>query len=841
MVEDAETWVGQAKLSEPAARSLDKLTKIEGCSLFETYVAITSTLVGRLAGREEVAIVVPCGGTVQKRDALGKSRAHRVVTIPVSGRPEYRVLLRRVRSQWREAIACEAGAGEDALWPADTWSLDTSHVLFAIVDCKTLDWIVDAPGQGVRLFCGSGVIPLMSLFVEDANRPRVICASASAAFGPDRVVEVARQFAHLAAQVAADPATEIDRYSLVTASAAAVLPDPTAPLDASWLGSVHERFCDHARRAPERLAVVDAIGAVTYGELDDHTSAVAISLLGNGVGAGDVVAVYGYRDAGLVSAVLGILKAGAGFLILDPQYPVDRLAAYVAIAQPKAWIHLAAAGSPGDAFVQAIQSIPCHTIARSDVSARRVTHGRPHRSNIAVHADTTACISFTSGSTGTPKAVVGRHGSLTHFIPWQQQRFELRESDRFGMLSGLAHDPLQRDMFTPLQLGATICIPSAKEYSEPGSLVEWIRQSQVTVLHMTPGMARIVAGQSSTRLPSLRLAFIVGDVLSRADVKRLRRVAPHIVCVNFYGTTETQRAVAHFVVPPEDVDSQDDCAGQLAALPLGAGIPDVQLLVLMPRAGLAGIGEVGEIVFRSPHLAKGYLADEKLTQERFVANPITKDRADRVYRTGDLGRYRADGLVEFVGRADAQVKIRGYRVELGEIEAALRNHDAVTDAVVVADVDPATGVRELAGYVASTGRRATSTELRLFLAARLPDYMVPASIAVIERFPMTPNGKVDRQALRAGSAPREVVSHTPRNATEEMLAAIWQDVLGTAGFGIHDNLFVLGGHSLSAIQIIARVRARMGVELTVVDVFVAPTVAALAEIVGADVATRSEP
>jgi len=250
------------------------------------------------------------------------------------------------------------------------------------------------------------------------------------------------------------------------------------------------------------------------------------------------------------------------------------------------------------------------------------------------------------------------------------------------LLSGLSHDPLQRDVFTPLWVGGTICIPDPDRMGQPAWLGEWMEREQVNVCHLTPAMGRLITDTSPAglRLPALRWAFFVGEALTWGDEARLRRLAPNVRCVNFYGSTETQRAVAYYVLPARDSAVPED----LGVLPLGQGMPDVQLLVLNRAGLLAGIGERGEIHVRSPHLARGYIGRPELTVERFLRNPFGGGATDRMYRTGDLGRYLPDGNVEFLGRADDQVQIRGFRVEPAEVQQVLVRHSAVRQAVVMA-------------------------------------------------------------------------------------------------------------------------------------------------------------
>ncbi|MCP4661257.1 MAG: amino acid adenylation domain-containing protein, partial [bacterium] len=392
-----------------------------------------------------------------------------------------------------------------------------------------------------------------------------------------------------------------------------------------------------------------------------------------------------------------------------------RLGAYLRLGRPRGWLEVAGAEPPPSEVLARVDELaPC----RLCLPPRRVAAARdllgdhaPDPPGVSVGADDLAYVAFTSGSTGEPKGILGRRGSLTHFLPWLAARFGFDGEDRHSLLSALSHDPLHRDVFMPLWYGATVCIPDPERIGTPGYLARWVGENRLTVLNAAPAMLQLVCQRPPDGKPvlsSLRWAFVIGDVLTRGDVEALYALAPAVRCVNYYGSTETQRAVSYFVVerePPADGRGR-------AVVPVGRGIQDVQLLILNPAGGLAGVGELGEIHFRSHHLARGYLGDEALTRERFLTNPFTGVAGDRLYRTGDLGRYRPDGTVEFLGRVDHQVKIRGFRVELGEIEALVGAHPAVREcAIGVRDSGPG-GDRRLVAWVTSTAERPDPRPLR---------------------------------------------------------------------------------------------------------------------------------
>jgi len=510
------------------------------------------------------------------------------------------------------------------------------------------------------------------------------------------------------------------------------------------------------------------------------------------------------------------------------------------MAQPRGWLALEAAGFPPAAVTDAL--VACDCAVRIALPPRAPWPGPVEDGTLEepqIGADDLAYVAFTSGSTGKPKGILGRHGPLTHFLPWLREVMGFTAEDRFSLLSGLAHDPLHRDVFTPLMVGGVICIPDPDDISSPGRLAAWLRRAEVTVAHLTPAMGQLVAqpppGEEGFTIPSLRLVILVGDVLTQRDVERLEGVSPAVKCINFYGSTETQRSVAWYPVPAGSADGDAERATGKEVLPLGRGIRDVQLVLLNAAGGLAGVGELAEIHVRSPHLARGYLGDPELTGARFLLNPFTGIPGDRLYRTGDLGRYLPDGHAEYAGRADQQVKIRGFRVELGEIEAALRRHPAVREAVVLARDGAPGGGRWLVAYVVPPRRGSAphGSELKGFLRDLLPLYMIPAVFLSLEALPITPNGKLDRRALPAPVDGEAVAGEAPRTPVEDVVAGIWADVLGCERIGSRDDFFALGGHSLLLTRVLSRVTETFGVEVPLRTVFEVPTVEAMARTVAA--------
>ncbi|MGH7794618.1 MAG: amino acid adenylation domain-containing protein [Candidatus Binatia bacterium] len=828
-----------ARVGEGVADALKAFSRLEGASLFMTLLAAFQILLYRYTGQEDIVVGTPIAGRnrVEIEELIGFFINTLVLRTNVSGDCTFRELLGGVREVTLGAYAHQDLPFEkllEELRPErDLSRTPLFQIFFNMVNVGEIS--LKLSGLKAEPLSAANVESKfdMTVYVREQEQGLQFNLVYNAdLFNQDRMAEMLRQYERLLSQIAQNPDQAISSFSLVTPAAMNLLPDPTEPLDMNWVGAVHDRLSDQAKRTPEHPAITDPYDSWTYRELNLRSNQLARSLVESGVERGDVVAIYGHRSASLVWAVLGILKAGAAFLILDPAYPLARSIHYMRLAKPRGFVRLDVLDAVSDELEEFIKENTAYQVTLPRLSGLRFNDPLQSYSTeepgIPVGPDDLAYVSFTSGSTGEAKGVLGRHGSLSHFLPWQAETFGLNASDRFSMLSGLAHDPLQRDIFTPLWVGATLCIPDP-EIIGTSKLAQWMAETQVTFAHLTPALAELLAesAASNRRLPSLRYVFFVGDKLTRRDVARLRRLAPGVTCIASYGTTETQRAVG-FNLISEKTEPRERRHREV--YPLGRGIKDVQLLVLTAGQRLAGIGELGEIYVRSPHLALRYL-DEELTRERFLTNPFTSIPGDRLYKTGDLGRYLPDGDVEFAGRADRQIKIRGFRVEPEEIEAALSRHVSLQKAVVLLKEDR-TGQKQLVAYlVPAVEHPPPAGELRRFLKSRLPHYMIPTAFIYVAALPLTPNGKLDAQALSAPdreSLDQERCFVAAESETERTIARIWQDVLHTSQVRVDDSFFDLGGHSLLAVRVISRLRQALHVEIPLRVFFENPTVANLA-------------
>ncbi|MFI5649474.1 amino acid adenylation domain-containing protein [Kitasatospora sp. NPDC051705] len=634
----------------------------------------------------------------------------------------------------------------------------------------------------------------------------------------DRLLRVLEQVADdprtpLARLGAPEPA-ELDRILQEWSGAA------TAPRQPARRATVQELFAEQAARTPDAVAVTAPGTALRYRELDERANRLAHLIAARGAGPGSLVAVALPRGAELVVAVLAVLKAGAAYLPLEPGHPADRIGYTLGDARPV--LLLTAAGVlpelPEAADVPRVDLDAPETAA--DLAARPAT-----APETAATPDDPAYVIYTSGSTGRPKGVVVPHQNVARLLESTDGWFGFGPGDVWTLFHSIAFDFTVWELWGALLRGGRLVVVPYDVSRSPDAFLDLLAEERVTVLNQTPSAfyQLIRADAERPRPLALRTVVFGGEAL---DVGKLADWyarhpddAPRLV--NMYGITETTVHVSH-----QELDAATAAGGGGSVI--GRGIPDLRVYLLDGALQPVPAGVPGELYISGPGLARGYLNRPDLTAARFVACPF-EPGGTRMYRTGDLGRWRADGTLEYLGRADEQVQLRGFRIELGEIATVLGRHPAVAEAAVVAREDRP-GDQRLVGYVVLRDG-ADPAGLREFTAERLPEYMVPAAVVPLAALPLTANGKLDRRAL---PAPAYATSaRAPRGREEELLCGVFAEVLGLDRVGADDDFFTLGGHSLLATRIVNRVRAGLGAELQVRDLFEAPSPARLAERLGA--------
>ncbi len=593
---------------------------------------------------------------------------------------------------------------------------------------------------------------------------------------------------------------------------------------------LHELFEAQAARTPDAVAVSvesDAeSGALTYGELQRRADRLALHLRRSGVGPEVLVGVAMERSPEAVVAILAVLKASGAYLPLDPDHPADRLAFMLADARAPVLItqeRLRGRLPEGGAVVLSLGADGGVSPREIELPAER---SKPFRRDIATAAvlpDNLAYAIYTSGSTGVPKGVQISHRSIVDHLLWAQRRLPVGPTDSVVLKTALSFDASLWELFLPLANGARIELARPRGELDVGYLARLVTRTGATVLQVVPSMLAVfLEDPAMAACTSLRRVLCGSEALSAPLCERFHQRSGAELH-NLYGPTECSIDAAHWACEPRPAS-----AG--AAVPIGRPIDNAQIHLLDRRFRPVPLGVPGHLHIGGMGVARGYLGRPELTAELFVPDPWG-GAGRRLYATGDLARRRADGAIEFLGRLDHQVKVRGFRIELGEIEACLLTHPAVRQAVVVArrESREAAGLRLVAYVVERNGAEIPAAELRSYLAARLPEPMVPRTFVALPALPLGPNEKVDRARLPQPGDDRSAAAYvSPESANELLIAEVWRQVLGVERIGIHDNFFDLGGHSLLAAEVHGKLRERLQIDLPLLDLFQHPTVHALA-------------
>ncbi|WP_437982702.1 amino acid adenylation domain-containing protein [Sorangium sp. So ce117] len=808
------------------AEALGALARREGTTLFSVLTAAFQALLARHAGTFDISVGTPVTNRsrAELEGVVGCFANTVVLRTALEGDPPFTQLLARVTETVREAQAHQ-DAPFDQVVEAVSPVRDLSHaplcqVMFALQ--PVLRQPLQVPGLGVRLLdldVGGAQFDLSLDIAPDEDGLAGALEYDTDLFDEATIARMADHLLRLFAGAAASPGTRLSELPMLQAEEQRqVLGWRTTGALRRTPRDVHRMFEEHAASAPEATAVVHEERQITYGELDRRANQLARLLRRRGVGPEVRVGICLPRSIGMIAAVLGVLKAGGAYVPLDPNLPRERLAALIAGAGIRVVIAHgdAAAGQP--AGVDVIDLDASFTCVRSEPSAPRDVEAEPA-------PEQAAYILYTSGSTGAPKGVVVPHRAIASFVDVAAGVYEISSRDRVLQFASLSFDASAEEIFPCLARGATLVLRTdAMLESVAGFLAACSAWGVTAAVLPTMYWHRIVAGLAEgVTLPAcLRQIVITGEAAlpERVSAWRASPAAGRVRLLNAYGPTETTvtATVSNLTAAADPRDAW--------AVPIGRPIANTRAYVLDPAGRPVPAGVVGELYLGGQGLARGYWARPDLTAERFVPDPFAEQPGERLYRTGDRARWRADGQLEFAGRVDHQVKLRGFRIEPGEIEARLGEQPGVREAVVIVRQDRPEE-RRLVAYVAA-GTDVAPEALRRALKEQVPDYMVPSAFVVLEELPHTPYGKIDRRALPAPDEPSsEALS--PRTEAEAALAGIWAELLGRPAVGVQENFFELGGDSILALQVVSRARAA-GLSLTPRQIFQHQTIADLAAV-----------
>ncbi|HST22773.1 MAG TPA: amino acid adenylation domain-containing protein [Blastocatellia bacterium] len=583
----------------------------------------------------------------------------------------------------------------------------------------------------------------------------------------------------------------------------------------------HQLFEAQVERTPRAVAIIFEDQKLTYEELNHKADQMALYLKKLGVGPGALAGISMDRSVEMVLAIFGVLKAGGAYVPLDPTYPKDRLAFMAEDARIKVLL-------TQSHILQQFSDLNLNALCLDkdwEKVAANVDNLAPDDELVQeeVSPQDLAYVIYTSGSTGKPKGVMTPHRAVTNMILWMQAAYEMTPADRQMQKTAFSFDASVWEFFWPLSTGATLVI--ARPYAEKDGdyMVKTLQEQNITILQLVPSLLKmLVEQQGFEACQSLKHVFCGGEALPAAVCERFFERLPNSKLTNVYGPTETTMHVTVW-----------ECrkGAKERIMPIGRPVGNTQAYILDGHLQPVPIGIPGELCIGGAQVAHGYLNRPELTAERFITDPYSKRQKGNLYRTGDLTRFRDDGSIEFLGRIDHQVKIRGYRIELGEIESVTRHYEAVSEVIVMAREDTPGDKRLVAYIVAKPDHKLKVGELRNYLLEKLPDYMIPSAFVLLDSLPLLSNGKVHLNDLPAPGFSRLQLDQeyvAPRNDVEVALVKIFSEVLGVEKVGVEDNFFLLGGHSLSATQVIIRLRDALHSDVPLRRMFEKPTVSGLA-------------
>ena len=799
-------------------QALEQIGKQHNGSLFNVIHAALALLIARLTGENDFNIGIPVTGRTipGTENMLGMFLNNLPIRHVIDTNSSFSNLLSKQVDNVNKVLSNQEMPFERILEVSNAKRAGMSTPLFQVfLNMANLPQIERKP-RALELEVDD--VPYvgnkfdLTLYVTDRDEGiEITCDYNSVIYSKTNILMLLEMYCALLTQAAASPQLQCDRYDLRVASQD--MTELSKPLTTSWQGPVHQCFEQCSLTSPEKIALEYGNNKWTYRQLNTIASAYAQRLNALDVQSGDVVGIMATRSDSTVASVLATLKAGGAFMMLSNELPEKRLLQQLELVPPKCIITTDGQLLSPD-LQQHLDSINCPIM---DVSMTGVSGSDEEVNNLMVSAtldaDALAYIAFTSGTSGKPKAVMGRQSSLTVFMPWMAKEFGLTADDKFCMLSGLVHDPLHRDIFTPLCMGATLLVPTQEQYNSY-NIKACLQAHQVTTLHLTPSLGEMLLNGVGGEVGSLRRGFFVGEALTTKLVNNFAGVAPNMEVINLYGSTESSRAVSYF--RPQGPDEADTKLSNI--IPVGKGVEGAQLVVLNSSLMPCGIWETGQIGMRSRHLSKGYHADNEQTDQKFIVNPFSNEDSDIIYLTGDLGRRLPSGNVQCLGRMDKQVKIRGFRVEPLEIQQTLETHPNVDKAAVIAIGDEQSQT-VIIGYVvwrSGSSERFERKSVREFLAEVLPNYMIPQQIIEIESIPLTENGKLDTTALKAKvntSAFDTIAKELPESKTEKELVEIWEELLGHSDICVNEDFFELGGNSLLSTRLLTRLQQKYDVQL----------------------------
>jgi amino acid adenylation domain-containing protein len=812
----------RVELSAGLMERLEELGRREGATLYMVLLGAFQVLLGKYAGSEDIVVGSPIAGRTwgEVESLIGFFADTLVLRTDLGGDPGFREVLRRVRETTLGAFEHQDVPFERLVAELQPERSMSHAPLFQVVFTlqNALGDVEGLPGLATDVVPAEAETTQFDLGLAVGALDEGAAASLTYATDLFDAATIRRMLGHLQRvleQVADDADVRISALALLSDSERAQVVDEWNRVETEYPADrcIHAIFEAQAAKTPDAVAVTFEDQSLTYAELNARANRLAHHLVARGVGPEVRVGLFLERGLEMVITILGVLKAGGAYVPLDPAYPVDRVA-----------FALSDAGVPvlltQDSLRETCPAQDGIEIISLDRASAEIASESAENPASGATPESLAYVIYTSGSTGTPKGALIEHRNVARLFSATDRWFGFDKTDVWTLFHSSAFDFSVWEIWGALLYGGRLVVVPVDVSRDADAFHALVQREGVTVLNQTPSAFRQFIRADAERGGELALRNVIfgGEALEPASLREWveRHGVDQPRLINMYGITETTVHVTYRPLSREDVFEG-------AGSPIGVRIPDLQLYVCDSGMRPLPVGVPGELYVGGAGVARGYLNRPELTAQRFVENPFG---AGRLYRTGDRVRWLADGTLDYLGRLDEQVKIRGFRIELGEIEAALLSHGGLREVAVIVRED-APGDKRIVAYLAG---EANAESLRAHLRTRLPEYMVPSAFVQVDALPLTPNGKLDRKALPAPDYASDADAYVaPRTPVEEMLAAVWAEVLRVERVGIHDSFFALGGHSLLATRVVSRVREVLGIELPLRALFEEPTVAALAE------------
>ncbi|CAD5920830.1 non-ribosomal peptide synthase/polyketide synthase [Planktothrix agardhii] len=842
-----QSFVGtqqEFSLSPKLSQALTELSRQQGVTLFMTLLAAFDTLLYRYTGSSDILVGTPIAnrnrGEIE--GLIGFFVNTLVMRTDLSDNPSFSQLLTRVREVTMDAYAHQDLPFEmlvEALQP----ERDLSHtplfqVAFVLQNTPKSEiamtglTVTDLPPENT-----TAKFDLTLAMVNTDDGLKGVWEYNTDLFESSTIERLSGHFLNLLGGIVANPQARISQLPLLTESETnqLLIEWNNTQVDYPQIKCIHQLFEEQAERTPDAIAVVFENQQLTYAELNDRANQLAHYLRKLGVKPDELVGICLERSLDMIVGLLAILKVGGAYVPIDPDYPQERISFMLQDTQVKIILTC-------ESLQNSLQNHQTIVICL-DKDWQQINQASLENLNSTVSADNLAYVICTSGSTGIPKGVIVTHQAVNRLV-LNTNYIQFTPDDRVVQASNIAFDAATFEIWGALLNGAKIIIIAKSVLLSPQELALSLKENQISVLFLTTALFNQLANLVPQAFSSLRCLLFGGEAVEPKWVQEvLEKGAPQRL-LHVYGPTENTTFSSWYLV--------ENVASTATTIPIGKAIANTQIYLLDKNLQPVPIGVVGELHIGGMGLAKGYLNRPELTQEKFIPNPFEKDEVipptplnkdgnepSKLYKTGDLARYLPDGNIEYLGRIDNQVKIRGFRIELGEIEALLNQNESVQGACVIAREDNPGDKRLVAYVVPQPEIILTIDEIRQFLKAKLPDYLVPNAFVILAALPLTPNGKIDRRALPAPDLQGKGEYIAPRNPIEEKLAQIWAGVLKLERVSIEDNFFELGGHSLLATQVISRCQEAFEIALPLRYLFESPTIAQLSAVILKELQTGS--